>query len=98
MEARIRRGGGHRLRLLGSAGLLLERRIEADDATIPLATRIPLRRGFVRAEVRPAEGRRRMAAFTNPVLLRVGERPAGEPALQFAPPPPLDGPRRRAGR
>jgi hypothetical protein len=97
VEARVRGGDGHRLRLVGTGGLLLDRGVEGDDETISLTTSIPLRHGYIRAEVRPDVARRQMKAFTNPILLRVGERPAGEQALQYAPPPPLPGPRRRIG-
>lgn len=94
VTARVRAGGGHRLRLLAGTGLVAERQLTGDDVTLELQTRIPRRAGFVRAEVRPTRGRR-MEAFTNPILLRVGDPPPDDRTAWYAPPPPDPGPRRR---
>ena len=95
VEARVRRAAGHWFRLVSGSGLVAHCSIDGDDVTVTQAVRIPRRHGYVRAEVRPAGTRWRMLSFTNPVLLRVGGRPATDPAVQVAPPPPLAGPRRR---
>jgi hypothetical protein len=56
---------------------------------------MPAGGGYVRAEVRAGSGAwAPMEALTNPVLLRVGNPPPGEPPVRVAPPPPLPGPRR----
>jgi hypothetical protein len=94
-QAQVRAGAGGRLRLLGHRGLIAERVLRGDDESVSVPVRVPAGGGFVRAEVRPADHRWRMEAFTNPILLRVGERPAGDPPVQVAPPPPVPGPRRR---
>jgi len=95
VEARVRRGAGYRLRLLGGSGPLARRWLDGDDETVTVDARVPPGGGFVRAEVRAGPGGRApMEALTNPVLLRVGSPPPGHPPVRIAPPPPLPGPRR----
>jgi predicted metal-dependent phosphoesterase TrpH len=95
VEARVRRGAGHRLRLLGGSGPLALRWLDGDDETVSVDARMPAGGGYVRAEVRAGSGAwAPMEALTNPVLLRVGNPPPGEPPVRVAPPPPLPGPRR----
>jgi hypothetical protein len=99
IEARVRGGGGCRLQLLGESGPLARCWLDGDDETVTLDARLPAGGGFVRAEVRSGPGGwAPMEALTNPVLLRVGNPPPGEPPVRVAPPLPLPGPRRTVPR
>ncbi len=68
VQLRVLAGDGARLRVLGRAGLLLERRITGQDRSVRLLLKV--RPGdFVRAELYAGRGRKLMA-LTNPVYFR----------------------------
>lgn len=68
LQLRVLAGAGARLRVLGRAGLLLERRIAGPDHSVRL--RLQVRPGdFVRAELYARRGRKLMA-LSNPLYFR----------------------------
>ena len=68
VQLRVLAGDGARLRVLGRAGLLLERRITGQDRSVRLQLKV--RPGdFVRAELYAGRGRKLMA-LSNPVYFR----------------------------
>lgn len=69
LQLRVIAGAGARLRVLGRAGLLLERRIEREDQSVRLRLRV--RPGdFVRAELYAGRRGRTLMALSNPLYFR----------------------------
>lgn len=69
LQLRVLAGSGARLRVLGRAGLLLERRIDGPDHSVRLQLRV--RPGdFVRAELYAGNGGRKLLALSNPLYFR----------------------------
>lgn len=91
--ARVRGGGGMRVTFTSDGRPVSTRAVASDDETVAVDVPIGAGPGYVRAEVRGADGD--MQAFTNPIWFRPGSVPSGYVA-EVWPVPPHVGPRRTA--